>query len=238
MKVTDVFTGYSVAKFVIQCYLLVLFLSSATAFSNQQDDDEVESSTFKITILKESEHVPCKETAKIGDQVFIRQKGWRTDTNQLIDQSGKDPLVIQKLGNGRVLKGMEKAIIDMCVGEIISVNIPPNMAFYQPGKQFQRLPIPNFVDVKYQIELVKVVKRGGYLDQLIHDLFKNPFLWFLLILLGLLSKMIYDLLHQRSLNDSNTNESGRTGGGNRDRGGTRGRGGENSRHLKTARHRN
>ena len=131
-----------------------------------------------MTIIRDPKNPEFCTQAKLGDEVRIQQKGWRMDTNQLIDQSGPHmPLVIPKLGNGFILLGMEKGIEGMCLGEIVSVVIPPEMAFYQPGKNFQKRPVPNGVYVKYQIELIHIVQSNT-----LWNLFTDPILIALFLL--------------------------------------------------------
>lgn len=66
----------------------------------------------------------------------------------------------------------------MCEGEKISVSIPPHLAFEEPGKRFQRSPVPKVCSeislttqgatVTYEI-LVVEIDRPGSLKNRIND---------------------------------------------------------------------
>jgi len=105
----------------------------------------------------------CRASARVQmlDTIEIKQRGYRVDTNSQIDHSGDKPMKIPKLGSGNLLKGMERSILGMCVGEIISVEIPPELAFYEPGKKFLKRPVERNVMVRYEIELIRISPRPG-----------------------------------------------------------------------------
>merc|ERR1711879_145958 len=68
-----------------------------------------------------------------------------------------EPLTFE-LGAGMLLRGMELAIEGMCVGQGISVVIPPHLAYDDPSKKFNfkdgKRPCPKGAHVRYEIELV------------------------------------------------------------------------------------
>jgi hypothetical protein len=172
----------------LPCLLLLLCTAISTTSSYDYEEEEEDQFAtddnddtpleFSVTIIRDPVNPEFCTQAKLGDEVRIQQKGWRMDTNEMIDQSGPHmPLIIPKLGNGFVLLGMEKGIEGMCLGEIVSVVIPPEMAFYQPGKSFQKMPVPNGVYVKYQIELIHIVQSNT-----LWNLFTDPILIALFLL--------------------------------------------------------
>ena len=83
------------------------------------------------------------------------------DTNTLIDSSGNKPLHVSKLGDGGILLGMELAIVGMCVGDTIEVEIESAQGFFEKGKTFQKRPVPQGVKIKYHIELIHIANQGN-----------------------------------------------------------------------------
>lgn len=117
---------------------------------------------FKITTIEESPD--CQDRVKSGDIVSIRHSGFAGERQ--IDADGGEPLTIQ-VGVGRLLLGMEKGLIGQCVGETRVVDIPPEMGFYEPGRNFgDRVPVPNGVLVTYQMKVISIQPRPGTLSYL------------------------------------------------------------------------
>jgi len=166
-------------------FLLLLYLCQTPLKASEISDSK--SSRLKITVVRQVKRCSVNDRAKRDDKVFIKQTGWRVDTSQQIDTSGSTPFAVERLGHGSILIGLEKAIDGMCIGEIISVEIPPEMAFYQPGKTFPKRPVPNGIWVRYEIELIDIAVRESSL----YFLLTSPFfvtmvfvgvliLWFLM----------------------------------------------------------
>merc|ERR1712150_348872 len=81
-----------------------------------------------------------------------------------IDANPNEPLKF-KLRQRQILRGMDIAIEGMCVGDKISVIIPPHLGFDDPAMSFrsgggyQNIPAPVGASLKYEIELVAL--EGG-----------------------------------------------------------------------------
>ena len=80
---------------------------------------------------------------------------------KLIDASLDDgtPLRVT-LGQGRVLKGLERGLRGVCEGDEVVVTIPPRLGFDEPGKTFQHKPVPAGTMVEYRARIAGVLKRG------------------------------------------------------------------------------
>ena len=65
------------------------------------------------------------------------------------------------LGGGNILAGMEKAMLGTCEGDEISVNIPPELAFDDPTKNFASKPVPDGTWVTYNMKVVGIEKGHG-----------------------------------------------------------------------------
>ena len=145
-------------------------------------------------IVRESEG-GCSDRAQWGDYVEISHRGYYGDT--LIDSNGKGPdappLVVKKLGSGRIIHGMELGIVGMCLGSTHSITIPPHLAYDNPNKQFQNKPVPNGATVRYEITLLKIGPRPSILKAL-----TNPLLWFITAVFILLGYALYSFATSNS----------------------------------------
>ncbi|CAE8591465.1 unnamed protein product [Polarella glacialis] len=66
-------------------------------------------------------------------------------------------------GTGQLLRGMEMAVLGRCAGEKISLRIPADLAFDDPGKDFPwrgdaqaPRPAPDGSSTRYEISVVQV----------------------------------------------------------------------------------
>lgn len=71
---------------------------------------------------------------KNGDTVNVHYHGKLTDGTTFDSSEGKSPLKF-KVGEGSVIQGFDKAILDMEVGDKKSVTIPVKEAYGQPAKE-------------------------------------------------------------------------------------------------------
>lgn len=86
--------------------------------------------------------------AKTGDSVKINLTGRLEDGSIFMSTDEGKPLEF-KLGEGKILPGIEHAVEGMNVGESKSVNVPPEQAFGQP-----------------QQELIEKVNRDAFPDNI------------------------------------------------------------------------
>ena len=175
-------------KFLIS----LLLLSSLTSLKSQSlqdliyEADAIKDAQIKVRTIRWNDEINgvskfrknnCKESTRAtrSDKLTIKHNGYRTDTNQQIDSSGPNGMLIERLGHGSILNGMERGIAGMCVGEIIEVQIPPHMGYYEPGKNYPKIPVPPELWVRYEIELLKIWPRFSY-TRAFKALFKPKFL--------------------------------------------------------------
>ena len=69
--------------------------------------------------------------AKTGDNVKINLTGKLEDGSVFTSTADSEPLEF-KLGEGKILPGIEHAVEGMNVGESKSINVPPEQGFGQP----------------------------------------------------------------------------------------------------------
>jgi FK506-binding protein 2 len=146
-------------RFAILSQCIIALVLGAVAGTIESDDTKLKIKTIREP--NQPELCRASNRVQMHDTIEIKQRGWRVDTNKKIDTSGEQPMKISKLGSGNLLKGMERGILGMCVGEIISVEIPPELAFYEPGKAFPKRPVESNVNVRYEIELLRISPRDN-----------------------------------------------------------------------------
>lgn len=125
----------------------------------QQGPAWTEFNGVRIAITKEGD---CRKTAEAGDTLFITHIGARPgDEGKMVqfDGNGNEPMRVV-LGEHRIIKGMEKGMYGMCLGEIRSVLIPPHLGFDDPTLRMNNKPVETGTMVMYQITLARLEKQG------------------------------------------------------------------------------
>lgn len=90
-------------------------------------------------IIKTTKEVPCSRKSQDGDRLSMLYRGTLASTGEKFDgniESGRAFSFV--LGKGRVIKGWDEGLLDMCVGEWRNLTIPPEMAYGSSGQG----PIP------------------------------------------------------------------------------------------------
>ncbi|KAL4922106.1 FK506-binding protein 2 [Aspergillus aurantiobrunneus] len=97
--------------------------------------------------------VECKRKTTKGDSVAMHYRGTLAADGSEFDASYNrgSPLKF-KLGTGRVIKGWDEGLLDMCVGEKRTLTIPPEYGYGDRGIG----PIPGGSTLIFQTELVDI----------------------------------------------------------------------------------
>lgn len=90
--------------------------------------------------------------------MHVHYKGTLTDGTVFDSSEGKNPLTFS-LGSGNVIKGWDRGLIGMCVGEMRKLIIPPDLAYGNSavGK------IPKNSILIFEVELVKIENKSNEL---------------------------------------------------------------------------
>ncbi|KAI1614204.1 FKBP-type peptidyl-prolyl cis-trans isomerase [Exophiala viscosa] len=102
--------------------------------------------------------IECTRKTQKGDNIEVHYAGSLQSTGKEFDSSysrGK-PLPFQ-LGAGRVIKGWDEGLVDMCIGEKRRLTIPPELGYGDRGVG----PIPGNSVLVFETELmgIKGVKK-------------------------------------------------------------------------------
>jgi len=108
--------------------------------------------SIKIEVLKKAS---CEEPSKEGDVIHWHYKGTLSDGTVFDEED-----FWAKLGGGKVIKGVNDGMYDMCVGETRKLTVPPHLAYGDKGTG----NIPGgatltFVNTLTKIEPPKTKKR-------------------------------------------------------------------------------
>ncbi|KAL4804574.1 hypothetical protein BDV18DRAFT_161669 [Aspergillus unguis] len=98
--------------------------------------------------------VECNRKTQKGDTVKMHYRGTLASDGSEFDASYKRnaPLTFP-LGGGRVIKGWDEGLLDMCVGEKRKLTIPPEYGYGDRGIG----PIPGGSTLIFDTELVEIV---------------------------------------------------------------------------------
>lgn len=116
--------------------------------------DDAKAPAKKGDVTTEDVVVGKGRSAYWGDRVTIHYAGRLRDGGKEFDNSRKrgDPLKF-RLGDGEVIRGLERGIKDMRVGGKRVVTIPPELGY---GKKGAGKSVPPNATLVFEVELVKV----------------------------------------------------------------------------------
>eukprot|EP00440_Ansanella_granifera_P024765 gb/GFBE01026893.1/.p1 GENE.gb/GFBE01026893.1/~~gb/GFBE01026893.1/.p1 ORF type:complete len:227 (+),score=49.46 gb/GFBE01026893.1/:1-681(+) len=145
--------------------IAVLILQQGCGAGASEDLQDIQ-----VQVLKAVD--PCPRPAKNGDNATISFAGYvervvpgqdPSWNGKLLERSPEGKPLSFVVGAGKLLQGMEKAVLERCAGDKISVTMPPHMAFEDPAKHFPwkvdpkaPRPAPKGSVVRYDISVVAV----------------------------------------------------------------------------------
>ncbi|KAJ5390023.1 FK506-binding protein 2 [Penicillium cataractarum] len=97
--------------------------------------------------------VECTRKTQNGDNVSMHYRGTLQSDGKEFDSSFKRNVPLNfKLGTGRVIKGWDQGLLDMCIGEKRTLTIPPEYGYGDRGVG----PIPGGATLIFETELVAI----------------------------------------------------------------------------------
>jgi FK506-binding protein 2 len=102
--------------------------------------------------------VTCERKTKKGDKVDVHYRGTLASDGSEFDASYSRGVPLSfELGAGRVIKGWDNGLLDMCIGEKRTLTIPPELGYGQRAMG----PIPAGSTLIFETELmgIKGVKK-------------------------------------------------------------------------------
>nr|POE47949.1 fk506-binding protein 2 [Quercus suber] len=98
--------------------------------------------------------VSCSRPSKENDRIAVHYRGTLQSTGMEFDESYKRgaPFIFV-LGAGRVIRGWDLGLLDMCPGEKRNLTIPPDLAYGKSGGG----PIPPDSTLIFETQLVEII---------------------------------------------------------------------------------
>ncbi|XP_045622896.1 uncharacterized protein [Procambarus clarkii] len=115
---------------------------------------------LKVEVL--SRPAVCRTQGVAGDKIQVHYTGRLAD-GTIFDQSANrgEPFEF-RLGSGQVIKGWDRGLDGMCVGERRRLTIPPNLAY---GRRGAGGVIPPDATLTFEVELVEVPDKVVRVDE-------------------------------------------------------------------------
>lgn len=121
--------------------------------------DEVDKPGLQIDYLTPT--IECTRKTKPGDSISMHYSGSLLKTGEEFDSSyGRKKPLDFVLGTGRVIKGWDEGLNDMCIGERRKLIIPPHLGYGDRAMG----PIPAGSVLVFETELVGI--KGVKKDEL------------------------------------------------------------------------
>jgi len=138
----------------LKLLVLLMFgflILSVNSFAEEKTPETITTeSGLRYKIIKEGTGPKPQK----GDKVKVHYTGKLTDGTVFDSSKNRGPFVFN-VGTGRVIKGWDEGVIDMKVGEVRELVIPPDLAY---GKRGAPPVIPPDATLVFEVELLEIVK--------------------------------------------------------------------------------
>ncbi|KAJ5103825.1 FK506-binding protein 2 [Penicillium argentinense] len=103
--------------------------------------------------IETTHKVECTRKTQNGDNISMHYRGTLQDSGKQFDSSYQRNVPLNfKLGSGRVIKGWDQGLQNMCIGEKRTLTIPPEYGYGDRGVG----PIPGGATLVFETELVAI----------------------------------------------------------------------------------
>lgn len=126
--------------------------SAAVPRGGGAQDDAKKEAKKKVDVVVEEILVGKGRTAYFGDKATIHYTGTLVDGKPFDSSRGRQPLTF-RLGEGEVIRGLEKGLVGMRVGGKRKITIPPELGY---GKRGSPKSIPPNATLVFEVELIRV----------------------------------------------------------------------------------
>jgi FKBP-type peptidyl-prolyl cis-trans isomerase FkpA len=138
--------------------IVLLCLLLLPAFADEPADDILATGDMIVTkdlLIYQTTEPGDGATAVSGDEVEVHYTGWLVDGTKFDSSVDRDQTFKFKLGEGRVIKGWERGVLGMKVGETRELIIPPDLGY---GKKGAGKVIPPDAVLLFEVRLLGTKK--------------------------------------------------------------------------------
>ena len=112
---------------------------------------------LRIGVKKRVSAEDCKIKSKKGDKLSMHYVGTlRKDGSKFDSSRDRDSPFEFTLGSGQVIKGWDRGLVDMCIGEIRKLTIPSDLGYGDRGSPPK---IPGGATLVFEVELLDIKGR-------------------------------------------------------------------------------
>ncbi len=131
--------------FVVPCLLVIFLLTNCSTETEVETEEKVEIIDIRVGTGAE---------AVFGDSVKVHYVGTLTDGRKFDSSRDRDEPFMFKLGIGDVIKGWDQGVLNMKVGGLRKLIIPPSLGY---GNR-DHGPIPGKSTLIFEVELLAIKK--------------------------------------------------------------------------------
>eukprot|EP00483_Globobulimina_turgida_P003854 UN03862 len=137
-------------------FLSMLMLLITLSFADVREDLASDADLI-IDVTKKIPDDECKIKSQKGDQLSMHYTGMLYKDGSKFDSSvdRNQPFEFQ-LGQGRVIKGWDQGLLDMCIGEKRTLTIPSDLGYGSRGAGGK---IPGGATLVFETELLDIKNR-------------------------------------------------------------------------------
>lgn len=103
----------------------------------------------------------CEQKSRNGDILYVHYIGTLTDGTQFDSSWERNQPYRFQIGRGQVIRGCDQGLLDMCVGEIRKVTMPPSYAYGESGIDNV---IPPRATLIFEYELMYIESEVSYYE--------------------------------------------------------------------------
>ncbi|KAH8144420.1 uncharacterized protein LAJ45_11588 [Morchella importuna] len=113
----------------------------------------VASATAEELKIEKVKEIECVRKTKAGDTIQVHYRGTLEDGTEFDASYNRGQPFVFQLGQGRVIKGWDQGLLDMCIGDERKLTIPYDLAY---GERGMPPVIPPKATLIFQTELLGI----------------------------------------------------------------------------------
>ncbi|KAL0280344.1 UNVERIFIED_CONTAM: hypothetical protein PYX00_001663 [Menopon gallinae] len=129
----------------------LVFLTTCLVLACGDSTKNKSEEQLKIDVISKPE--ACTVKSKHGDMLTMHYTGTLADGTKFDSSHDRETPFTFQIGVGQVIKGWDEGLLDMCVGEIRKLTIPPHLGY---GDRGAGNVIPGGATLTFEVELMNI----------------------------------------------------------------------------------